>query len=135
MVSCATALRADAATHNAISPRRGRHEADHAGQRDEGRIRAAAGVYDLACTIAATRVVAGTRVVHRTDLAGQKARAAVLVVGAGHALAAEREGRGDNPGDLAGKPDTDHPRQTAADSTHDEPLQPTTWFLGMMDRG
>jgi hypothetical protein len=71
--------------------------------------------------------------VHRTDLAGQEARAAVLVVGAGHALAAEREGRGNNPGELARKPDTDDARQTTANSAHDEPVELTTPLLGMMD--
>ena len=52
-------------------------------------------------------------VVHRADLTGQQARAALfLVPGGGHVLATERQRRSGHVRDLAQQPCANHPRQT-----------------------
>jgi len=98
---------------NAYGRRCVRQEADHAGERNEGGIGAAAGVAHLACRLAFAPVM------HRTDLSRQQSGAAVfVVVGCRHGLAAERERRGDDTGHLAPEPETDHPRKTATNDRH-----------------
>ena len=82
-----------------------RHDAEAAGQADERGIRRRAGAAHLA------RTHAFLGVMHRADLTGQQARAALLllVVG-GHVLATERQRRGGHIRNLAQEPDTNQPR-------------------------
>ena len=81
-----------------------------AGQRDEGGIRARAGVTHLAGALAFLLVM------HRTDLAGEHPRAAFVVrIAGGHALAAERERCRGNTCDLAHEPAANHPGKMAPD--------------------
>ena len=71
-------------------------------------------------------------VVHRTDLPGQEPGAAFLFVGRrGHILAAERERRRSDAGDLAHQPGANQPRQTPADEEHDTSAY--HGLRGMMD--
>jgi hypothetical protein len=112
---------------SAYGRRRIRQEADDARKGDETGVSATARVAHLACTIAFTLVM------HRTDLTGQQSRTAdFVVVGDGDRLAAERQRRGDNAGQLAREPETDHPRQAPADESHEDHHQLNMPFVGMM---
>jgi hypothetical protein len=76
--------------------RRDRHRAKAAGKGDNRRVAARADAAHLAGALAFLGVV------HRTDLTGQQARAAFLLVsGGGHVLATERERRCGDVRDLA----------------------------------
>ena len=114
---------------SAYDGRHRRHDSEGTGQRQERRVGLRAGVPHLAGASAFTCVM------HRTHLAGQQARTAhLLVVGSGHVLAAEGDGRGYHSCELAGEGRTDQPRQMSADNEH-EPRQLTTQYVGMIVRG
>ena len=100
-------------SESAYDARRGRQQADHAGQGDKAGISATAGVAHFACPFAFTLVM------HRTHLAGQESRTAGFVVVDLDGAAAECQRRGDNASQLAREPDANHPRDATADEGHE----------------
>ena len=95
----------DSATkiESAYHDRRRRQQADDAGERDKACIRASARVPHLACAIALTRVM------RRARLPRYETGAADVVVFGRDAMAAERDRRGGNAGDLARQPEQHDP--------------------------
>src|SRR6185295_15482310 len=76
-----------------------------------------------------------TGVMHRTNLAGQQSRTALLlVVCSDDARAAEGERRGGHTRNLQGEAEADEPEEASAKSEHDH-KQLNTRFLVMMVRG
>jgi hypothetical protein len=69
---------------------------------------------------------------HRARLPGFEAGTADVVVFGCDALAAERDWRGGNAGDLARKPEQHDPRQTTTDGDHDRD-QGNTLFAVMIE--
>jgi hypothetical protein len=100
---------------SAYGIRRARQQADDAGQTNKGGICAAASVAHLACRLF---LVSRAAVVHRTSLARRKPATAFIVVARRGRLAAERQGRGRNAGDLAGEPEARNPRDATAYADH-----------------
>jgi hypothetical protein len=85
--------------------RRGRQDADAAGERYQGGIAPRAGVAHLACTIVVSRVV-----VHRTGLSGCDGLTALGQVARRRFLAAQRERRRRQTRELTREPGTNEPR-------------------------